>query len=67
MKANNARVSPINGEESLNDVNFNFGEHFIFKGVLGKGSFGCVVLAISKSTCEIMAVKVISSLTIIDH
>ena len=56
-----------NGEEFLNDVDFIFGEHFAFKGVLGKGSFGCVVLAVSKSTLEIMAVKVISSLTLIDH
>jgi serine/threonine protein kinase len=56
--------SKMSGEEFLSDTNFNFGDYFSFKRVLGKGSFGYVVLAMSKSTLEVMAVKVISSFII---
>lgn len=47
-----------NEEEFLDDSNFKFSEHFSYHRVLGKGSFGHVVRATSKSTLEIMAVKV---------
>jgi len=42
----------------LNDVNFRFSDYFCYRSTLGKGSFGSVVLAVSKSTLETMAVKV---------
>eukprot|EP00829_Urostomides_striatus_P002421 TRINITY_DN12613_c0_g1_i1.p1 TRINITY_DN12613_c0_g1~~TRINITY_DN12613_c0_g1_i1.p1 ORF type:complete len:105 (-),score=29.69 TRINITY_DN12613_c0_g1_i1:13-291(-) len=43
----------------LNDSNFRFSEHYIYRSVLGKGGFGIVVEAVSKATMENMAVKVI--------
>jgi len=46
-------------EEVLNDVDFNFSKHFSYKSSLGQGSFGYVVLAVSKNTLETMAVKVL--------
>ena len=42
----------------LDDTDFKFSDHFCYKSTLGHGSFGIVVLAVSKSTLEIMAVKV---------
>ena len=50
----------------LNDTNFKFSQHFCYRKILGKGTFGCVVLAVSKGTVETMAVKVIL-LTNIDN
>jgi len=44
--------------EFLNDTNFRFSDHFCYRATLGHGSFGIVVLAISKTTLETMAVKV---------
>ena len=45
-------------KEILNDTDFEFSKHFCYKSALGHGSFGYVVLAVSKSTLETMAVKV---------
>lgn len=45
-------------EEQLNDVDFTFSKHFHYERTLGQGSFGCVVLAVSRATLEIVAVKV---------
>lgn len=42
----------------LDDTDFRFADHFCYRSTLGKGSFGCVVLAVSKETLETMAVKV---------
>lgn len=45
-------------DEYLNDSNFRFSEHYIYRSLLGKGGFGIVVEAVSKTTMENMAVKV---------
>lgn len=45
-------------EEQLNDVDFSFNKYFHYRSILGQGSFGHVVLAVSKVTLETMAVKV---------
>ena len=44
--------------EILDDTDFTFSEHFSYIKVLGRGSFGYVVLGANKITLEIMAVKV---------
>ena len=46
-------------EDFLNDTNFTFSDHYCYRTTLGRGSFGQVVLAVSKDTLEIMAVKVL--------
>ena len=46
-------------EDFLNDVDFSFSDHFCYRATLGHGSFGRVVLAVSKDTLETMAVKVL--------
>ena len=51
-------LSKKNTDSLLNDVDFNFSDYFCYRAILGKGSFGHVVLAISKGTLETMAVKV---------
>ena len=55
-------------ENILNDTNFRFSDQYHYCSVLGKGAFGLVVEAVSKSTLENMAVKVLllSTLQIID-
>lgn len=45
-------------ESLLDDTDFVFSDHFCYRAFLGKGSFGHVVLAVSKDTLETMAVKV---------
>lgn len=45
-------------EDQLNDVDFTFSKYFHYRSTLGQGSFGHVVLAVSKATLETMAVKV---------
>jgi hypothetical protein len=42
----------------LNDTNFRFSDYYHYCSLLGKGAFGLVVEAVSKSTLENMAVKV---------
>ncbi len=42
----------------LNDVDYNFADHYVYRSKLGQGAFGVVVEAISKKTLETMAVKV---------
>jgi len=51
-------------EEQLNDVDFSFNKYFQYRSVLGQGSFGYVVLAVSKVTLERMAVKVSGKLNV---
>ena len=45
-------------ESVLNDINFCFNDYFRYVSTLGRGSFGFVILALSKDTLEYMAVKV---------
>lgn len=45
-------------DEFLNDTNFRFSQHYSYRSLLGKGGFGIVVEAVSKTTLENMAVKV---------
>lgn len=51
----------------LNDENYNFKDHYHFRSVLGKGGFGIVVEAISKTTFESLAIKVISCILKVDN
>lgn len=51
----------------LNDTNFLFSDFYLFRSVLGKGSFGIVVEAVSKRTLENMAIKVITSFKFLDN
>ena len=51
--------SKLNIKEILNDVDFTFSDYYCYRKVLGQGSFGYVVLAVSKNTLETMAVKVL--------
>ncbi len=46
-------------EEALNDTDFVFADHYVYRALLGRGAFGLVVEVISKQTLEIMAVKVL--------
>lgn len=46
-------------ENLLDDGNYKFSDHYVFRSILGKGAFGVVVEAISKATLEVMAVKII--------
>ena len=54
----NAGTIKVISEDLLNDTNFRFSDHFRFRSLLGHGGFGFVVLAVSKTTLETMAVKV---------
>ena len=45
-------------EIEKDDINSKFSDFFLFQSILGLGSFGVVVAAISKSTNEECAVKV---------
>ena len=54
-------------EQALNDTDFIFAEHYIYRALLGRGAFGLVVEAISKLTLEIMAVKVLSAVADADY
>jgi len=53
MKGGNEEIEKI-----LNDTNFIFREHYTFKSILGKGGFGIVVEAMTRSTLEKVAIKV---------
>ena len=52
-------------EEILNDSDFRFSDYFRYRSSLGQGSFGYVVLAVSKTTLETMAVKVLLHIPLI--
>ena len=45
-------------EDLLNDRDYKFSNYYVYRSILGKGGFGVVVDAVSKSTLEGMAVKV---------
>lgn len=49
----------MNLEEILNDEDFTFSSYFKYLSTLGHGSYGYVVLGVSKVTLETMAIKVI--------
>jgi len=42
----------------LDDPQFDFNEHYIYKSILGNGSFGSVIEVINKENFEIIAIKV---------
>lgn len=51
-------IGKVSLEHILNDTDYRFSDHYIYHSLLGKGGFGYVVEAVSKTTMENMAVKV---------